>query len=233
VHSFDKTDGQGSFSPLLLGANGIFYGSAEYGGSTTCGANLCGTLYKMTPTGGFTTLVNFDGTNGSFPVGPLVQGIDGYIYGITNGGGTNSSGTFFRTGPAGKVATVFNFCTAPCTGGYYPDYGVIQGTNGRFYGIAGSGEDGGSVVYSINTGLGPLLLTVPLAAEVGTSVRILGSNLTGATAVSFNGTSQPEFTVVSASEITTTVPEGATSGKIEVTTAGGTVVSTSAVFEIF
>ena len=233
VHSFDKTDGQGSFSPLLLGANGTFYGSAEYGGSTMCGANPCGTLYKMTPTGGFTTLVNFDGTNGSLPVGPLVQGIDGYIYGITNGGGTNSSGTFFRMGPAGKVATVFNFCTAPCTGGYYPDYGVIQGTNGLFYGIAGSGEDGGSVVYSINTGLGPLLLTVPLAAEVGASVRILGSNLAGATAVSFNGTSQPEFAVVSASEITTTVPEGATSGKIEVTTDGGTVVSTSAVFEIF
>ena len=62
------------------------------------------------------------------------------------------------------------------------------------------------------------------SGEVGTVVRILGSGLTGATGVSFNGVAAV-FDVVSGSEITATVPTGATSGKIEVVTPSGTLSS--------
>jgi uncharacterized protein (TIGR03437 family) len=55
-------------------------------------------------------------------------------------------------------------------------------------------------------------------------VKILGGDLTGATSVTFNGTSAA-FTVVSATEITTSVPTGATTGKVEVVTPGATLVS--------
>jgi uncharacterized protein (TIGR03437 family) len=57
---------------------------------------------------------------------------------------------------------------------------------------------------------------------VGAHVKILGTDLTGATSVSFNGTAAA-FTVVSPSLITTTVPAGATTGKVEVATPSGTL----------
>ncbi len=59
---------------------------------------------------------------------------------------------------------------------------------------------------------------------MGTAVRILGTDLTGATSVTFNGTAAT-FTVVSRSEITTTVPTGATTGTVEVTIPSGTLNS--------
>jgi uncharacterized protein (TIGR03437 family) len=62
------------------------------------------------------------------------------------------------------------------------------------------------------------------SGKVGAAVKILGNNLTGSTSVTFNGTAAV-FTVVSASEITTTVPAGATTGTVQVVTAGGTLSS--------
>jgi uncharacterized protein (TIGR03437 family) len=49
-------------------------------------------------------------------------------------------------------------------------------------------------------------------------------HLTGATSVTFSGTAAT-FTVVSASEITTTVPTGAATGTVQVATPGGTLSS--------
>jgi uncharacterized protein (TIGR03437 family) len=59
---------------------------------------------------------------------------------------------------------------------------------------------------------------------VGAEILILGTDLTGATSITFNGTAAT-FTVASASEIKTTVPAGATTGTVEVTTLGGTLTS--------
>jgi len=65
---------------------------------------------------------------------------------------------------------------------------------------------------------------LPTAGKVGEQVKILGNNLTGSTRVTFNGT-PASFTVVSSSEIDTTVPGGATTGKVRVTTPSGTLTS--------
>ena len=73
-------------------------------------------------------------------------------------------------------------------------------------------------------GLGPFVKTLPTSGKVGAAVRILGTDLTGATNVTFNGTAA-EFTVVSSSEITTTVPSGATAGEVKVVTPSGTLSS--------
>jgi hypothetical protein len=59
--------------------------------------------------------------------------------------------------------------------------------------------------------------TQPTLGKMGAPVTILGTNLTGATGVSFNGTAAT-FKIVSKSEIKTTVPVGATTGKVKVTT---------------
>jgi uncharacterized protein (TIGR03437 family) len=73
-------------------------------------------------------------------------------------------------------------------------------------------------------GLGPFVKTLPTFGSVGGSTDILGTNLTGTTAVSFNGTAAV-FTVVSGTEIQATVPTGATTGFVTVTTPSGTLSS--------
>ena len=65
----------------------------------------------------------------------------------------------------------------------------------------------------------------PTSGGVGTSVTINGSNFTGASAVRFNGQSA-SYSVVSASQITATVPNCSSTGTISVVTAGGTATST-------
>jgi glucose/arabinose dehydrogenase len=65
----------------------------------------------------------------------------------------------------------------------------------------------------------------PASGPVGTEVAITGSNFTGASSVKFNGTAATVFSVASATQIMANVPTGATTGKISVTTAGGTATS--------
>src|SRR6266513_2857894 len=59
----------------------------------------------------------------------------------------------------------------------------------------------------------------PASGPVGTTVTISGTNFTGATAVTFNGTNAT-FTVIAATSIQAAVPAGATTGPISVTTPG-------------
>jgi uncharacterized protein (TIGR03437 family) len=111
----------------------------------------------------------------------------------------------------------------------------VQGTNGKFYGTTIYGgnltcTEGCGTVFGLATGLSPFVETRPSSGKVGAAVVILGSSLTGATSVTFNGTAA-EFTIVSASEIKTTVPSGATTGKVTVKTPDGTL-SSNVVFRI-
>jgi hypothetical protein len=94
--------------------------------------------------------------------------------------------------------------------------------------LYGTTDDGGAngfgTVFSLSVGLGPFVETEPTAAKVGATVKILGTNLTGTTSVNFNGKTAT-FAVVSNSEITTTVPAGATTGEVQVATPSGTLLS--------
>jgi uncharacterized protein (TIGR03437 family) len=76
-------------------------------------------------------------------------------------------------------------------------------------------------------GLGPFVKTLPTSGKVGASVKILGTNLTGATSVTFNGAAAT-FTVLSPSLVTTTVPTGATTGTVQVVTPDGALSSNMA-----
>lgn len=95
---------------------------------------------------------------------------------------------------------------------------------------AGGGAYNVGTVFSLSLGLGPFVETRPTAGKVGASVKILGTDLTGTTSVTFNGTAAA-FTVVSGSFISTTVPVGATSGKVKVTTPTRTL-SSNVVFRV-
>ena len=101
----------------------------------------------------------------------------------------------------------------------------MQDTNGNLYGMtADGGANGDGTVFSLSVGLEPFVETKPTAAKVGATVNILGTNLTGATSVNFNGKAAT-FTVVSSSEITSAAPAGATTGEVQVVTPSGTLLS--------
>jgi len=218
-------DGSFPSAALAAGSDGNFYGTTYNGGTDNTCNDGCGTVFQMTPGGALTTLHSFAMTDGANPFSQLVAGTDGDFYGTTVEGGGDSQGTVFRIATGGAFTSLHSF---DVTDGANPE-GLVQGTNGTFYGTTDSG--GTTVhygtVFSLSVGLGAFVKTVPTAGKTGSAVKILGTNLTGATRVSFNGAAAA-FTVVSRSEISTTVPAGATSGPVEVTTPGGTLSSNAA-----
>lgn len=217
LHSFDSTDGAYPTSSLVQGTDGNFYGTTSEGG-----ANNVGTVFKMTPAGALTTLHSFDGSDGWYPYAALIEGTDGNFYGTTYQAGANNAGTIFNITPGGVLTTLHDFDTSD---GAHPYAGLLQDTNGTFYGsTANGGADNFGTLFSLDAGLSPFVKTEPTSGSAGQPVRILGTNLTGSTSVTFNGTAAT-FAVVSPSLITTTVPAGATTGRVEVTTPGGTLSS--------
>jgi len=135
---------------LVLGSDGNFYGTTTIGG-----ANDFGTVFKMTPAGALTTLVEFTGngaTNaGRYPGAGLVQGSDGNFYGTTDMGGANDEGTVFSITPAGVLTTLVSFTGNGATDqGSSPQAGLVQGSNGNFYGTTTQGgADGAGTVFRI------------------------------------------------------------------------------------
>jgi uncharacterized repeat protein (TIGR03803 family) len=188
-----------------------------------------GTVFRITAGGKLTTLYDFcsqaNCTDGSYPNG-LVQATNGDFYGTTNQSGAYGAGTVFKITPAGTLTTLYNFCSQTnCADGAYPLAGLMQDTNGNLYGTTFEGGAYGlGTVFTLSVGLGPFVETQTTSGKVGAAVKILGTNLTGATSVTFNGT-PALFTVVRPSEITTTVPAGATTGTVQVVTPSGTLSS--------
>jgi uncharacterized repeat protein (TIGR03803 family) len=230
----DCSEGARPSAGLVQATDGNFYGTAVTGGSTEC-TQGCGTIFKITPEGRYSVLHSFCSesrcADGGNPFAGLIQATDGNLYGTTGDGGANGAGTIFKISLAGKLTTLYAFCSETnCTDGNSPLAALVQATDGAFYGTTPGGgkstrcNGGCGTVYSLSVGLGPFVETVPASSDVGATVIILGNKLTGASSVSFNGTSAV-FTVVSSTEITTAVPVGATTGPVEVITPGGTLKS--------
>jgi uncharacterized repeat protein (TIGR03803 family) len=108
----------------------------------------------VAPAQTFTTLTSFSGANGSSPFAPLVQGTDGNFYGTTDGGGTQGFGTIFRLTPAGALTRLYSFCIqSNCADGELPYAGLVQGTDGNFYGTTiGGGSQLFGTVFKITSG---------------------------------------------------------------------------------
>ena len=106
-----------------------------------------------------------------------------------------------------------------------PSVALLQATDGNLYGTTNAGgEVGPGTVFKLSVGLSPFVKAQPTSGDWGAAITILGTNLTGASSVTFNGVAAT-FTIVSASEITTNVPVGATTGTVEVRTPSGTLLS--------
>jgi uncharacterized repeat protein (TIGR03803 family) len=224
LHSFNGTDGFCSYvcAPMIQANDGNLYGTMNF--SVNNGGLGFGTFFMVTPAGTFTTLYNFCAqvgcTDGANPFG-IVQGTDRNFYGVTEYGGTNlgcsggTCGTAFEITANGALTTLYNFEAPNSTAGSNPS-GIVQATNGNFYGvtIAGGSANVGTV-FGMAVGLRPFVELLPAAGKVGATIEILGTNLSGATAVSFNGV-PAAFTVQSATLISAAVPAGATTSFVTV-----------------
>jgi len=134
------TDGGNPNAGLIQGSDGEFYGSTPFGGSDRCRVVGCGTLFRITSEGKLTTLHRFDKADGNEPRGDLLQGFDGTLYGETISGGAYNHGTIFSLSPQGLFMTLYDFCAqSHCTDGASPNGGLVQGTDGNFYGTTQAG----------------------------------------------------------------------------------------------
>jgi uncharacterized repeat protein (TIGR03803 family) len=144
--NFVGTNGSNPLAGLIQASDGNFYGTTRVGG--TPGA---GTVFRMRPNGTLKTLVNFNNTNGSGPNSKLLQGSNGQLYGTTAFGGTSNLGTIFRMSLSGNLKTLVNFNR---TNGERPDNnGLIQASNGNFYGMTtrgGSSTGSNGTIYRLS-----------------------------------------------------------------------------------
>ncbi len=226
LHNFKgyPNDGYRPDSVLVQGNDGNFYGTTYQGG-----AHNQGTVFKITPNGTFTLLYSFYYGGGTsfdpiLPVAGLALGTDGNFYGVGSAGGTKNAGAIFQITPAGTERVLYNFCAVTCTDGFGAGTALVLHTDGRFYGNTNGNSNGGSVFYSLDMGFKPLIALVNWTATVGKTVEILGQGFMGTTAVSFNGV-QASFSKVSDTYMTATVPAGALTGEVTVTSPTGSMTS--------
>ncbi len=228
VYQFEEcglgTTGCNPAAGLVQGTDGNFYGTALSGG-----INNQGVVFKVTPGGAYTVLHNFNETvdNGGYPQLPLTLGTDGTFYGIATGcfGGGCSNADIFKITSEGVFTDLYNFPNLGGNNNSIPETPLLLGTDGAFYSTTYEGTDSAGSVFSLSVGLGPFVETQPTSGMVAAPVVILGTNLTGSTSVTFNGTAAA-FNIVSPSQITTNVPSGATTGLVQVTgTPNGTLTS--------
>jgi uncharacterized repeat protein (TIGR03803 family) len=136
LHSFRYNDGANPTAGLIQAKNGNFYGTTLYGG-----VKGAGTVFEITTAGKLKTLHSFGSPgDGAHPYLGLVQATNGKFYGTTHDGGTHRHGTVFQLTAGGRLTTLYSFCSqAKCTDGAYPYAGVIQATDGSFYGTTSAG----------------------------------------------------------------------------------------------
>ncbi|HEY5043030.1 MAG TPA: choice-of-anchor tandem repeat GloVer-containing protein, partial [Verrucomicrobiae bacterium] len=141
LYSFTgSNDGSSPWAGLVQGSDGYFYGTT-----------LMGTVFKISATGTLAWVYKFSGSDGAIPVAALVQGSDGNFYGTTSGGGTNGFGTVFKISATGTLTSLYSFTGRNYDGGN-PEAGLVEGSDGYFYGTTSTGgtNDGGTV-FKIST----------------------------------------------------------------------------------
>jgi uncharacterized repeat protein (TIGR03803 family) len=153
LHHVDNSGG--SLNPLIQGFDGYFYGI------TTSGSANGGFIFKITPQGALTTLHTFprglETTDGYNSLAGLIQGTDGDLYGTSTQGGTAGNGTVFKISTQGVFTLLHSFGVGavdlngnPTTDGTDPQAGLLQGSDGNFYGTTWvGGINGAGTVFKM------------------------------------------------------------------------------------
>lgn len=245
-------DGALNFNNLFQASNGNFYG-ASYSGGTDNG----GSFYELTSANVFSVIPLGPETTkfGAAPLTPLMQHTDGTLYATTSSNGPGGEGALLSfeiaaspfialVGPVpaaaeGSVVQIlgegFDSASKVEFGGTAATKVEVTGSTFVEATVPANALTGKITVTTGTTTLSTLanfriLPTLksfsPSSGAVGSTVVITGTGLKQTTAVKFNGTSAV-FTVKSDSQISTTAPTGATTGKITITTKGGAASSST------
>jgi uncharacterized repeat protein (TIGR03803 family) len=151
MHRFGGApDGEVPIGNLLLDTAGNIYGIAQRGGNTAVTPSGCGIVFKVDPSGVETILHSFTfGADGCAPTGGLVMDSSGNLYGVTEAGGTNNSGTIFKIDTAGNETVLHTFGTGLDGDGVNPIGGLLIDAAGNFYGTTSGGGIGWGTVFSL------------------------------------------------------------------------------------
>jgi uncharacterized repeat protein (TIGR03803 family) len=147
-----EKDGALPLPGLFQDEQGFLYGTASFGGIENFWVYSLGTVFKVSPDGELVWSRPFHGVaDGEHPIGELVQGCDGSLFGTTHSGGTHGYGTIFRLTAAGAIKAIYSFNGYDGAG---PSGGLVRGVDGYFYGTTQAG--GGLFSYPFGTGDGTL-----------------------------------------------------------------------------
>jgi uncharacterized repeat protein (TIGR03803 family) len=126
-------DGGNVSSGLVQASDGYLYGTTYNGGT-----NGDGTVFQISTNGALISLYSFlGGADGANPMAGLVQGSDGNLYGTTQYGSTNFAGTVFQITTHGSLTGRYFFPGG--NDGSSPEDGLVQGSDGNFYGTTTDG----------------------------------------------------------------------------------------------
>src|SRR3954451_16837361 len=130
---------------LMKGDDGKFYGTTSAGGTYGYGS-----IFSMSASGAVTILKQLNySTDGGYPEGELTKGPDGYLYGVTPGGGLNSYGTIFKISTSGDFKVIRSFAIA--TDGSNPHGHLTLASDGNFYGMTfgGGGANKSGTIFKL------------------------------------------------------------------------------------
>jgi hypothetical protein len=180
-------------------------------------------IYTVTSGGTYTLLHSFEKGPGVRGPASLIEASDGNLYGVYQA--NNGEGRIFRITTSGRYTVVYDMVGVDGV----PPCWLVQGSDGIIYGIAHAGGSTGSgVVFALDAGLPKPKPRAqqfhPQSGPVGTQVRIWGYNLLAAS-VQFNGVPAAAVSNSGSNYVWATVPAGATTGPITITTPGGTVTT--------
>lgn len=220
--------------PLTLGPDGALYGVTRTGGLFNYG-----NVFRLDFSGNFSVLYSFNPSDGTGydAFAELLLASDGNFYGTTRRGGFYDAGTVYRISPFGGFATLYSFTSTGGDGGY-PQAALVQGSDGRLFGVAAGQEGQFATVFRLDLGLPrprPTIVRALLTAAVngsvgGDTLALVGENFVGARGVRFAATTTDEpapvvapIMVVSGRYALTTIPAGAATapGAVAVLDADG------------
>ena len=183
LYSF--TGGDDGFQPsaaLVQANDGNLYGTTTFGGTNDVLNDGDGTIFKITTNGILTTLFSFGSVNGTLPNTSLIQGSDGFLYGTTPSGGTTYTGsqasgfgTIFRISTNGTFATLVSLNS---TNGN-PTSALVQGNNGNFYGVTGTGAYGYGAVICMSFAPPPPAPVFQSVTQSGTEITFVWNSTPG------------------------------------------------------
>jgi uncharacterized repeat protein (TIGR03803 family) len=165
IHSFAGNDGANPQAALIKGSDGLLYGTTSTGGP-----GGAGTVFKLNNDGSdYTLLHSFGSTDGDAgtPLASVIEASDGFLYGTTSNGGTNSVGSVFKFSRDGTVySVIFSFERLPFGGCCAnPKARLLEGPDGALYGILFA-FGSSNVVFKIKKdGTGYTVVAIPVGCQ--------------------------------------------------------------------